>query len=212
MNKSTRLRDIRSLVGAAVIALVATLSVATGVSAAYAHAEPVATSPVADSPVVSPALISVTFSEEIVLEYSYISLFDAAGNPVPQNPATVDASGTVLSSAVSQSLDAGIFRVVWHNVGVDGHEGDGEFSFEVIDDTSGEDNAPAEPEATPEPAVISEPEMSIDPQIYQSKAGDGPTDSGLATVQIVGWSALGAGAVAGLVVAGLVFVRRRRVG
>jgi methionine-rich copper-binding protein CopC len=195
-------------VGAAAVALLATFSVATGVSAAYAHAEPIATTPVIDSQVSSPAVISVTFSQEIVLEYSYISLFDGAGNPVPQDPATLDASGTVLSSAIPQTLDAGTFRVVWHNLGVDGHEVDGEFSFEVSANPGGD--------ATAEPIAEPTEELPVDPEaeelIAVSRAGDMSQDSGAMTAQIIGWSALGAGVVAAIVVGTLVFVRRRRVG
>jgi len=101
---------------------------------------------------------------------------------------------------------------VWHNVSVDGHEGDGEFFFEVIESRSGDGTASGPPQETPEPSVISEPEMTIDARAYQSTAGDGPTDSGLVPVQIIGWSALGAGVAAGIAAIVVVFVRRRRVG
>ena len=177
-------------------------------SAANAHAEVVSTSPVDNTQVATPTEISATFSEEIVLEYSSLLLFDGAGTAMPQDAATLDASGTVLATAIPETLAPGMYRVVWHNLSVDGHEEDGEFLFEVVDNL-GPDNSET---ATPEPAVISEPEMTIDARAYQSTAGEGPTDSGLMTVQIVGWSALGAGVVAGVVALVLVFVRRRRVG
>jgi methionine-rich copper-binding protein CopC len=209
MDNSTRFRGIRSLVGAAVIALLATFSVATGASAAFAHAEGVVSSPVADSQVASPSLISVTFTEELVAEYSYITLFDTAGNPVPLEPAVVDVSGTVLSSAVPQTLAAGVYRVVWHNVSVDGHEVDGEFSFEVTEN-------PVVVDATAEPIAEPIEELPVDPEaealIAVTRAGDMPQDAGAMTAQIIGWSALGAGVVAAIVVGTLVFVRRRRVG
>jgi hypothetical protein len=48
--------------------------------------------------------------------------------------------------------------------------------------------------------------------IAWSRAGDMPPDPATTTAQIIGWSALGAGVVAGIVVTVLVFVRRRRVG
>ena len=177
-------------------------------SAANAHAEVVSTSPVDNTQVATPTEISVTFSEEIVLEYSSLLLFDGAGTAMPQDAATLDASGTVLATAIPETLAPGMYRVVWHNVSVDGHESDGEFLFEVVDNL-GPDNSET---ATPDPEVISEPETTIDARAYQSTAGEGPTDSGLMTVQIVGWSALGAGVVAGVVALVLVFVRRRRVG
>lgn len=212
MNNSSRFRSIRSFVGAAVIALVATFFVATGASVANAHAEGPSTSPVDGTQVSSPALISVTFTEEIVLEYSYISLFDGAGNPVPQDPATLDASATVLSSAIPQSLAAGMYRVVWHNLGVDGHEVDGEFSFEVTANSGGDGSATADPIAEPTE------ELPVDPKaealIAVTRAGDGPTGSGPTTLEIVGWSVLGAGVgvAAGVAAIVVVFVRRRRVG
>jgi methionine-rich copper-binding protein CopC len=208
MTNTNRFRSVRSLVGAAVIALLATFSVATGASAAFAHAEGVVSSPVADSQVASPALISVTFTEELVAEYSYITLFDAAGNPVPLEPAVVDVSGTVLSSTVPETLAAGVYRAVWHNVSVDGHEEDGEFSFEVTANPGGD--------ATAEPIAEPTEELPVDPEaeklIAVTSAGDMPQDAGAMTAQIIGWSALGAGVVAAIVVGTLVFVRRRRVG
>jgi len=208
MTNTNRFRSVRSLVGAAVIALLATFSVAGGTSAAFAHAEPVSTSPVADSQAASPALISVTFTEELVAEYCYITLFDAAGNPVPLEPAVVDVSGTVLSSAVPETLAAGVYRAVWHNVSVDGHEEDGEFSFEVTANPGGD--------ATAEPIAEPTEELPVDPEaeklIAVTSAGDMPQDAGAMTAQIIGWSALGAGVVAAIVVGTLVFVRRRRVG
>ena len=208
MTNEARFRSVRSLVGAAVIALLATFSVAGGTSAAFAHAEPVSTSPVADSQAASPALVSVTFTEELVAEYCYITLFDAAGNPVPLEPAVVDVSGTVLSSAVPETLAAGVYRAVWHNVSVDGHEEDGEFSFEVTANPGGD--------ATAEPIAEPTEEIPVDPEaeklIAVTSAGDMPQDAGAMTAQIIGWSALGAGVVAAIVVGTLVFVRRRRVG
>ena len=208
MNYSSRLRSIRSLVGGAVIALLVAFSVSTGASAAFAHAEPVSTSPVTDSQAASPALISVTFTEELVADYCYITLFDAAGNPAPLEPAVVDVSGTVLSSAVPETLAAGVYRAVWHNVSVDGHEEDGEFSFEVTANPGGD--------ATAEPIAEPTEEIPVDPDaeelIAVTSAGDMPQDAGAMTAQIIGWSALGAGVVAAIVVGTLVFVRRRRVG
>ena len=210
MNNVIRNPKVRSLVWGAVIALVAAFFVASGASVANAHAEVVSTSPVDNTQVTTPAVISVTFTQEIVLEFSYISLFDEAGTPVPQEPATLDASSRVMSSAISQSLAPGMYRVVWHNLGVDGHEVDGEFFFEVTA-TPGEDPAtPAEPSTQPSE------ELPVDPDaealIAVTRAGDGPTDTGLTTAQIVGWSALGAGVLAGIAAIVVVFVRRRRVG
>jgi methionine-rich copper-binding protein CopC len=177
-------------------------------SAANAHAEGVTTSPVNNTQVATPALISVTFTEELVLEYSSIALFDGAGNPVRQEPATLDASGTVLSSAIPESLAAGTYRVAWHNLSVDGHETDGEFSFEVLANPGGD--------ATAEPTTDPAGEVPVDPEaealIAVTRAGDSSQDPGALTVQIIGWSALGAGVLAGIAGLVFVFVRRRRVG
>jgi methionine-rich copper-binding protein CopC len=179
-------------------------------SAANAHAEGVTTSPVNNTQVATPALISVTFTEELVLEYSSIALFDGAGNPVRQEPATLDASGTVLSSAIPESLAAGTYRVAWHNLSVDGHELDGAFFFEVTA-TPGEDPAtPAEPSTQPSEELPVDPEAEA--LIAVTRAGDSSQDPGALTVQIIGWSALGAGVLAGIAGLVFVFVRRRRVG
>ena len=208
MNVSSFRSVMRAISLSAVLLVTSATAVLTGATTAHAHAEVVSTVPVQDTQVATPAEISVGFSEEIVLEYSSFLLFDGAGNAMPQDAPTLDASGTVLATAIPETLAPGMYRAVWHNVSVDGHESDGEFLFEVVDNLS-PDNSQT---ATPEPALISEPEITIDARAYQSTAGDAPTDSGLVTVQIIGWSALGAGVVAGVVALVLVFVRRRRVG
>jgi len=181
-----------------------------GTSAAYAHAEEVSSSPAADTQVASPDLISVTFSEELVLEYSSISLVDGAGKPAPQDPATLDASGMVLSSTIPETLAPGIYGVVWHNVSVDGHDSDGEFRFEVVDNLGGGGASTAEPTAAPSTELPVDP--TAEPLVAISRIGASPEDSGVVTVQIIGWSALGAGVVAGVAGLVVVFVRRRRVG
>lgn len=210
MNNAIRNPGIRSLVWGAVITLMAAFFVATGASVANAHADVISTSPVDNTQVTTPSVISVTFTEELVLEYSYISLFDEAGNPVPQEPATLDASGRVMSSAIGQSLAPGMYRVAWHNLSVDGHELDGAFFFEVFENSGGDAVTPAEPSTQPSEELPVDPEAEA--LIAVTRAGDGPTDAGLATVQIVGWSALGAGVAAGIAGVVVVFIRRRRVG
>ena len=199
---------MRAISLSAVLLVTSATGILMGASAAHAHADGVSTVPANNTQVASPAEISVGFTEQIVIEYSSLLLFDGAGNPMPQGAPTLDASGTVLATAIPETLAPGLYRAVWHNLSVDGHEEDGEFLFEVVDNL-GPDNPET---ATPEPAVISEPEMTIDVRAYQSTTGEGPTDTGLMTVQIVGWSALGAGVAAGVVALVLVFVRRSRVG
>ena len=201
---------MRAILVSVLTVLVSGVVFLAGTSAANAHADEVSTSPVADTQVATPALISVTFTEELVLEYSSISLFDGAGNPAPQDPATLDASGTVLSSTIPEILAPGMYRVVWHNLSVDGHEGDGEFLFEVVDNLGGDGASIAEATAAPSTELPVDPEAEA--LIAVSRAGALPEDSGVVTVQIIGWSALGAGVVAGVTGLVVVFVRRRRVG
>jgi methionine-rich copper-binding protein CopC len=214
MQTSTFFRAMRAILVSALTVVMSCVLILAGTSAANAHAEGVTTFPVDNTQVAAPALISVTFTEELVLEYSSLTLFDGAGNPVPQEPATVDASGKVMSSAIPQSLAAGTYRVVWHALSVDGHESDGAFFFEVTSGTGGDGSAPAEPIAEPTAQPLDE--LPVDPEaeemIAWSRAGDMPQDPATTTAQIMGWSALGAGVVAGIVVTVLVFVRRRRVG
>jgi methionine-rich copper-binding protein CopC len=210
MQTSTFFRTVRAVLVSALTVVMSCVLILAGTSAANAHAEGVTTSPVDNTQVTSPALISVTFTEELVLEYSYISLFDAAEGPVPQEPATVDASGKVMSSTISETLTPGMYRVAWHNLSVDGHESDGEFFFEVTGNPGGDGAATAEPTAQPFEELPVDPEA--EEMIAWSRAGDMPQDPGVVTAQIIGWSALGAGVLAGIVVTVLVFVRRRRVG
>lgn len=201
---------MRAILVSALTVVVSSVVILAGTSAANAHAEGVTTSPVDNTQVAAPALISVTFTEQLVLEYSSLTLFDGAGNPVPHDPATLDASDTVLSSAIPESLAAGTYRVAWHNLSVDGHESDGEFFFEVTANPGGDGAATAEPTAQPLDELPVDPEA--EEMIAWSRAGDMPQDPATTTAQIIGWSALGAGVVAGIVVTALVFVRRRRVG
>jgi len=201
---------VRAILVSALTVVMSCLVILAGTSAANAHAEGVSTSPVNNTQVATPALISVTFSEELVLQYSSISLFDGAGNPVRQEPATLDASGTVLSSAIPESLTAGTYRVAWHSLSVDGHDSDGEFFFEVTATAGGDGAATAEPTAQPFEELPVDPEAEA--LIAVTRAGDMPQDEGVVTVQIIGWSALGAGVLGGIAGLVFVFVRRRRVG
>jgi len=186
------------------------MAIMTTASPVSAHAEIVSTSPVDNTQVATPAQISVTFSEQIVLQYSSLALFDGAGNAVPQDAAMLDASGTVLATTIPVSLAAGMYRAAWHNVSVDGHEGDGEFHFEVTNN-EGEGTA-ATPEPTVQPNDVTSADPSAEMSIAETRSSVNSNDTGMMTVQIIGWSALAAGVVAGVIALVLVVVRRRRVG
>lgn len=212
------------------------LSVVLGVSSALgfsvvttlpatAHAEVVLTSPEAYTQVGSPAVIAVGLSEQIVLDYSRLVLNDWSGVPMTTDPPTLDVTGTSMEAAVPLKLCPGMYKVTWHALSVDGHETDGDFPFEVTDNltegppvcdqgngggTSAGGGAAATPtgEATT-PSAVMTPEPRITTLGVDAQA---PSDGSSSVVTILGWSALGAGVLAGIAALVVVVVKRRGVG
>ena len=122
--------------------LAAGLLFATAAPAA-AHDEIVSSSPEAGSTVsVVPEEISLTFSGEILTDFSAVIIEVVA--PDGQNIASGDPviDGTTVTQAVTTS-QAGLYTVRWRVVSSDGHPVEGTFMYEVGEGSATEPSAPS---------------------------------------------------------------------
>ena len=113
------------------LALAATLA-AAGPHLAHAHAFPKTSEPAKDA-IVSPApsAVKIWFTQKIEPAFSKLEVDDAAGKPVDQGDAQVDARDQTLLHVSLKALPPGTYKVVWHVVSVDTHATNGDFTFTV---------------------------------------------------------------------------------
>jgi methionine-rich copper-binding protein CopC len=95
---------------------------------ALGHARLKSSDPAANSSVKSPALVKLTFSENLEPAFSGAELTDAAGKTVPVSKSVGGATITLLPL----SLKPGAYKVTWHGVGHDTHRMNGSFGFTVV--------------------------------------------------------------------------------
>lgn len=91
-----------------------------------------ASPPVGGSVAASPAQIRLTFSEEVVPQFSGAQLAAEAGTAIPLGRPSVDpADRKTLVVPVGRELAPGRYKVSWRAVSVDTHRTEGSFSFAV---------------------------------------------------------------------------------
>ena len=173
---------------------------------ASAHSELIASSPAEGSQTSEVSSVSLTLSEEIVPEYTKITLTSSDGAEVALDAPTMDATNTIVSANVIDGvLSDGAYVLGFYIVSIDGHPIEGIVNFEVVGAPAPEQSATP----SPDPSVMPTDEatavpLSIDPRIAQSGVSTG-----------VDWVWIGTG-VAAVVVLGavsavlLVALRRRR--
>lgn len=91
------------------------------------HAEPKVGSKVASSP----ATIQVWFSQKLVVAFSDLQVFDAAGKEVDKRDQKLGGSDPALLSVSVPPLKPGKYKVIWRAASVDTHVTHGDFTFEV---------------------------------------------------------------------------------
>jgi methionine-rich copper-binding protein CopC len=112
------------------IKLAVALAVLAPACPALAHGELVRAVPQPGSVVsTAPAGIRLQFSEGIEARFSGVEVVTSARRRVPTGAAEVQ--GVVMAVPVSAPLPAGVYRVNWHVLSVDGHRTKGSFTFEV---------------------------------------------------------------------------------
>lgn len=88
--------------------------------------------PVGGSVANSPSQIRLTFSEEVVPQFSGAQLVAEAGAAIPLGRPSVDpADRKTLVVPIGRELAAGRYKVSWRAVSVDTHRTEGSFSFTV---------------------------------------------------------------------------------
>ena len=122
--------------------LMATLSIAATVlvaAPAVAHPKLLSSQPAAGSQVAAPKVISLTFSEKLVPQFSGFDLMMTAMPGMSDHPpmkmqgyrTAVGADGKTLSASLPRALPAGTYELSWHAVAADTHRIEGKFGFSV---------------------------------------------------------------------------------
>ena len=109
---------------------------------ASAHSELEASSPADGGRVSDVTSVSLTFGEEVVPEYTKLSLSNDSGMMVALDPATTDATGTVVSAIAAEgALVEGAYILDFYIVSIDGHPVEGNVSFVVVPSSQGDQTA-----------------------------------------------------------------------
>jgi methionine-rich copper-binding protein CopC len=122
----------RPAILAIVFALCVTWVVLFTAHPASAHSELVSSVPETGSTSADVSDVTLTFSEEVVPDYTTVTLSDAAGNPVALEAPTMDATNTVVTARiVAAPLGDGSYALAYYIVSIDGHPIEGTVTFDV---------------------------------------------------------------------------------
>jgi hypothetical protein len=91
------------------------------------HAEPKVGSVVK----VAPTEVKAWFTQKLVIAFTQIQVFDAAGKEVDKRDKRLDPSNQAELIVSLPRLKPGKYKVVWRAVSVDTHVTHGDFPFEV---------------------------------------------------------------------------------
>ena len=144
-----------------------------------------------------PEQVELTFLQKVDPKQLSIAVTDAQKRKVPLTAAK--AKGKVGTAGFSEPLINGVYTVTYQVVSLDGHEVKGSYKFTLND-----------PEATPPPSLAPTtpaPTPSTAPTVAIVPAASSSSDDGIGLWPIVA----GIAALAVLVGAALVVLRRRRV-
>ena len=109
-----------------------TVSLAVGFAGtAFAHAHLKVSSPAAGSTVAAPAMINLTFSEDVDLKFTGIKLAGPDGNEIAIGDSMLMDNDTTLMVTPAGTLGFGAYTVDWHALSKDGHKTSGTFTFTV---------------------------------------------------------------------------------
>lgn len=101
-------------------------------SSAAAHSVPERFEPRRGAVLISgPAEVRVRFDGELEPAFSRIQVSDAAGRRVDKGDGRVDERNRRLLRVSLGPLGSGVYRVSWQIMAIDGHRGDGTYTFTV---------------------------------------------------------------------------------
>ena len=176
---------------------------------ASAHSDLLASVPENGSTVSEVSDVSLSFGEEIVGEYTTLSLANESGEQIELDAPTMDATNTVVTTRIiAAPLVDGTYALGYYIVSIDGHPIEGTISFVVSGSPAPAPVAPTET-ANPEP----EPSVTETPIAVDGEARLLVTSSGASNPEMT-WVWVGTGvaavAVLGAVSAVLLIALRRR--
>ncbi|HEX5420153.1 MAG TPA: copper resistance CopC family protein [Gammaproteobacteria bacterium] len=123
---STASLSLRRLGGAAL------LSALLLPAAAFPHAFPKKSDPAVGSVIAaSPPMVRIWFNGYLEPLFNSLTVKNAAGKVVTQQPARVDRDDPALLEVPLASLPTGEYHVYWHVTSKDGHHTEGDFTFTV---------------------------------------------------------------------------------
>ena len=101
------------------------------VTPAFAHAHLKSSVPADGAGVPAPAAITITFTEDVELSFTGVTI-TGPGGEVEQGAASLDpADPMTLVVPVAGAMTVGGYTVSWHALATDGHKSEGSFSFVV---------------------------------------------------------------------------------
>ncbi len=98
---------------------------------AFAHAHLASSTPADKASIASPSEIDLTFTEELNLKFSGLTVTGPDKGEVKLGDTMLEGGDKVLMAPVSGTLAPGSYTVDWHVLSTDGHKTQGTFSFTV---------------------------------------------------------------------------------
>jgi methionine-rich copper-binding protein CopC len=176
---------------------------------ASAHSDLLASVPENGSTVSEVSDVSLSFGEEIVGEYTTLSLANESGEQIELDAPTMDATNTVVTTRIiAAPLVDGTYALGYYIVSIDGHPIEGAISFVVSGSPAPAPVAPTET-ANPEPEpTVTETPIAVDGEVRLLVTSNGASNPEMTWV----WVGTGVAAVAvlGAVSAVLLIALRRR--
>ena len=120
-------RPYRSRLAVVLFALTVLIA---AVPAALAHTHPAMMMPSPNQTVESPDVVMIHYTEAVEPKFSQITVTDAGGQVMNKGASVVSSDGKMISVAMPK-LKAGIYKVSWVAVAVDGHRSNGDYKFTV---------------------------------------------------------------------------------
>lgn len=116
------------------IAILLTAALGLAATAANAHPRLQTSNPAAGATLkAAPKDIRMSFSEELVPNFTGLELKNAGGKSIPTGKATlVPGDNKKIVVPIGARLTAGTYNVAWHAVSADTHRVSGSYSFKVI--------------------------------------------------------------------------------
>jgi copper resistance protein C len=112
-------------------ALILAVGLAMIAPAAFAHAHLTAEMPADKAVVAAPGDLMLTFSEDVNLTFTGVTVTGPDKAVVAQGKPSVNADMTVLTVPLTGTLAAGTYTVAWHALSNDGHKTHGTYTFTV---------------------------------------------------------------------------------